>query len=73
MRPAVGWPVPASASQADPQPVRGALTALEALRLVMAHVDHGRGACRATDAVVDVLPDDVLAVCREVLAANGSR
>ena len=44
------------------------MTPREALKLLLAHVDYSRGACRASDQVGDVLGLDTLAKCREALA-----
>ena len=43
------------------------ITPDEALSLILSHVDYRRGACRAGDCVENVLPDEVLDVCRLAL------
>ena len=47
------------------------MTPQEALKLLLAHVDYSRGACRAGDQVEDVLGLDILAVCRKALGDMG--
>ena len=48
-----------------------ALTPVEALKLLLGHVDYAEGACRSSDPVGSVVPEDVLDACRAAVAGDG--
>lgn len=48
------------------------LSTSEALRLILDQVDYTAGACNLTELVGAVLPEDVIATCRQALAAEPS-
>ena len=43
------------------------MTPKQALILLLGHVDYASGACRAKDPVGDILPDEIIMLCRQVL------